>query len=228
LPMQGKSDCFQVTVVLPDTVVSHVVGRQGRGLKQVTDISGARVSTFTLNDGPADQHHVTIQGSDIQIRDALVVVGKCLARKRVHSPKASKVKKPQAPAVKVEATAAPILSYPLASTAREPSPQPLPTYHAPRAPTPETLRPGPSRPSQLTQPSPTTMPMGTPMSVDTQTYPGTPMDIGRVHDGGGHCGRISPSALEAEARKQERREEYRVAVGAGQGIPCSFTRRGRQ
>jgi KH domain len=207
LSTQGKSNRFQLTVVLPDAVVSHVVGRQGRGLKQVADISGARVSAFTLKDGPANQRHVTIRGSDIQIGDALVVVGK-----RVHSPKASKATKPKAPAVKVEATAAPIPSYPPASVAREPSPQPSPVYRAPRAPTPETPRPGPSRPSQPTRPSPTETPMGTPMSVDPQTYPGTPMEIGRARSGGAPRGCISPSVLEQQARDEERREEYRCQV----------------
>jgi hypothetical protein len=228
LSTQGKSDRFQLTVVLPDAVVGHVVGRQGRGLKQVADISGARVSAFTLKDGPADQCHITIWGSDVQIGDALVIVGKRLARKRVRSPKASKATKPKAPAVKVEATAAPTLSYPPASTASEPSPQPSPAYRAPRAPTPETPRPGPSRPSQPTRPSPTETPMGTPMSVDPQTYPGTPMEIGRARSGGAPRGRISPTVLEQQARRDERREEYRVAVGAGRGIPRGFARRGRQ
>jgi hypothetical protein len=228
LTTQGKSDHFQLTVVLPDAVVGHVVGHQGRGLKQVADISGARVSAFTLKDGPADQRHVTIRGSDTQIGDALVVVGKRLVCKRVRSPKASKAKKPKAPAVKVEATAAPIPSYSPASAAREPSPQPSPVYRAPRAPTPETPRPGPSRPSQPTRPSPTETPMGTPMSVDPQTYPGTPMEIGRACSGGARHGRISPSVLEQQARDEERREEYRVAVGAGRGIPHGFARRGRR
>jgi KH domain len=228
LSMQGKSDRFQLTVVLPDAVVGHVVGRQGHGLKQVADISGARVSAFILKDGPADQRHVTIQGSDVQIGDALVVVGKRLARKHVRSPKASKATKPKAPAVKVEATATPTLSYPPASTAREPSPQPSPAYRAPRAPTPETPCPGPSRPSQPTRPSPTETPMGTPMSVDPQTYPGTPMEIGRARGGGAPHGRISPSVLEEQARREERREEYRAAVGAGRGISRGFARRGRR
>jgi hypothetical protein len=70
--------------------------------------------------------------------------------------------------------------------------------------------------------------MGAPMSVDPQTYPGSPMEIGRARSRGAPRGRISPSVLEQQARDDERREEYRVAIGAGRGIPRGFARRGRR
>ena len=87
-PQEGKPDRHLVTVAIPDASAAHVIGQGGQGLKQIHDISGARVSAYTLANGSRDERHVSIRGTDIQIGDALVVLGKRLARKRVRNPKA--------------------------------------------------------------------------------------------------------------------------------------------
>jgi len=66
--------------------MGHVVGRGGRGLKQVTDISSARVSAFTQEVDGRSERLVSIRGTDKQIGDALMVLGKRIARKRGMAP----------------------------------------------------------------------------------------------------------------------------------------------
>ena len=46
-PREFSSDRFSASLVIAEDLMGHVVGRGGCGLKQVTDISSARVSTFT-------------------------------------------------------------------------------------------------------------------------------------------------------------------------------------
>ena len=87
-PQEGKPDRHLVTVAIPDASAAHVIGQGGQGLKQIHDISGARVTAYTLAAGSRDERHVSIRGTDVQIGDALVVLGKRLARKRVRNPKA--------------------------------------------------------------------------------------------------------------------------------------------
>jgi hypothetical protein len=87
-PMEGKTDRHLVTVVIPDASAQHVIGQAGKGLKQIHDISGARVRAYSAGSG--DERHVSIRGTDIQIGDALVVLGKRLARKKVRPPKTKK------------------------------------------------------------------------------------------------------------------------------------------
>jgi hypothetical protein len=87
---EGKADRHLVTVVIPDTTAQHVIGQAGKGLKQIHDISGARVNAYTLVNGSSDERHVSIRGTDLQIGDALVVLGKRIARKKVRPPKAKK------------------------------------------------------------------------------------------------------------------------------------------
>ncbi|KAF8810355.1 hypothetical protein BYT27DRAFT_7253944 [Phlegmacium glaucopus] len=89
-PIEGKTDCHLVTVVIPDSAAQHIIGQGGKGLKQVHNISGARVNTYTLVDGPNDERHISIRGTDLQIGDALVVLGKQIARKKVCPPKLKK------------------------------------------------------------------------------------------------------------------------------------------
>src|SRR6202789_2425278 len=87
-PMEGKTDRHLVTVVIPDASAQHVVGQGGKGLKQIHDISGARVRAYEA--GSSDERHISIRGTDLQVGDALVVLGKRLARKKVRPPKAKK------------------------------------------------------------------------------------------------------------------------------------------
>ena len=82
-PMEGKTDRHLVTVVIPDASAQHVVGQGGKGLKQIHDISGARVNAFSVASSSNDERHISIRGTDLQIGDALVVLGKRIARKKV-------------------------------------------------------------------------------------------------------------------------------------------------
>jgi len=95
-PQEGKPDCHLVTVAIPNASATHIIGQGGKGLKQVHDISGARISAYTLVEGSRDEHHVSIRGTDEQIGDALVVLGKRIARKRIHAPKPKKKMEPTA------------------------------------------------------------------------------------------------------------------------------------
>jgi len=89
-PREFSPDCFSASLVIAEDLVEHVVGRGGRGLKQVTDISNARVSAFTQEVDSRSERLVSIRGTDKQIGDALVVLGKRIARKRVSAPKKKK------------------------------------------------------------------------------------------------------------------------------------------
>ena len=86
---EGNPDRLLITVVIPATAAGHVVGKGGKGLKQIHDISGARVTAYEVATSP-DERHLSLWGTDTQISDALNVLGKRLARKRVHYPKSKK------------------------------------------------------------------------------------------------------------------------------------------
>ncbi len=85
-PQEGKPDRHLVTITIPDATVAHVVGQGGKGLKQLHDISGTQVLAYTLTLGLCDECHISIHGTDEQISDALVVLGKYLVRKRIRGP----------------------------------------------------------------------------------------------------------------------------------------------
>ena len=86
-----------MTVAIPDATAAHIIRQGGKGLKQLHNISGARVSAIMLKSGLRDERHVSIRGTDEQIGDALVVLGKRLAQKRVRGPTTKKmVPKPSA------------------------------------------------------------------------------------------------------------------------------------
>ena len=82
-PRKSLPDRFSASLVLADDLVGHVVGRGGRGLKQVADISSARVSVHSQEIDGHWERLVSIRGTDKQLGDALVVLGKRIARKRV-------------------------------------------------------------------------------------------------------------------------------------------------
>lgn len=132
-PQEGKPDRHLVTVAIPDATAAHVIGQGGKGLKQIHDISGARVSAYTLVEGSRDERHISIRGTDQQIGDALVVLGKRVARKRIHLPKP---KKPEPTAGALQAAQdANLPSAPAAggrlSAPRAPSTRPSATFPAP-------------------------------------------------------------------------------------------------
>src|SRR5215471_857134 len=86
-PREGEPDRYQTSLVIADNFAVHVVGRGGCGLKQVADLSGAALRCFSVATSSGEEHHVSIRGTEQQIGDALVVLGKRIARKRVHAPK---------------------------------------------------------------------------------------------------------------------------------------------
>jgi len=113
-PQEGKPDRHPVTVAIPDASAAHVIRQGGQGLKQIHDISGARVSAYTLVAGSRDERHVSIRGTDIQIGDALVVLRKRLARKCVCNPKVkskSSVTAAPPPSQAVAAKAPPLMAW---------------------------------------------------------------------------------------------------------------------
>ncbi|KAG6869450.1 hypothetical protein C0995_002967, partial [Termitomyces sp. Mi166 len=63
----------------------------GRGLKQAHDLSGSRLAAFAV--GPAGnegRRFVTIRGTDQQIGEALMVIGKRITKRCVHAPRKQK------------------------------------------------------------------------------------------------------------------------------------------
>ena len=89
-PREFLPDRFSASLVIAKNLVRHVVGRGGRGLKQVTDISSTRVSAFTQKVDSCLEHIVSIWGTDKQLSDALVVLGKWIVQKRVSAPRKKK------------------------------------------------------------------------------------------------------------------------------------------
>jgi hypothetical protein len=198
LPKGKSSDNrFAMTCVIPDACAGHVIGRQGRGLKQVADISGARVAAFSVKEqnGPSfGQRHVTIRGTEEQIGAALGVVGKRLARQRVRTPRPAKGKGKEARAGEKQQ---PTFSIPFeppaaAAAARRPSP---PRGYPPASETPgsyayELAHPtvGSATPMSISQTANTTP--ASPMSVQPSTTPASPMNIGAAASSG--TGRHTP------------------------------------
>ncbi|KAG6883772.1 hypothetical protein C0995_011608 [Termitomyces sp. Mi166 len=88
-PTDGQARRYECALEIPDSLVSHVIGHQGRGLKQAHDLSGSRLAAFAV--GPAGnegRRFVTIRGTDQQIGEALVVIGKRIAKRRVRTAEA--------------------------------------------------------------------------------------------------------------------------------------------
>ena len=88
-PMGGNAARFECVLELPDALVPHVVGRRGAGLKQAHDISGSRLTAFSMDvsGSVGERRFVTIRGADQQIGEALVVIGKRIAKQRVRAPR---------------------------------------------------------------------------------------------------------------------------------------------
>ncbi|KAG6882270.1 hypothetical protein C0995_015233 [Termitomyces sp. Mi166 len=106
-PTNGQARRYECVLEIPDSLVLHVIGHQGRGLKQAHDLSGSQLAAFAV--GPAGNKgcwFVTIRGTNQQIGEALVVIGKRIGKRRVHAPQKQKTGN-SAPAV---AALAPSLS----------------------------------------------------------------------------------------------------------------------
>ena len=63
-----------VTLSITDDQAGHVVERTGSGLKQVHDISGAKILVSTTV--TAGFHLITIWGTDRQVGDAITAISK--------------------------------------------------------------------------------------------------------------------------------------------------------
>ena len=201
-PQEGKPDCHLITVASPDVTAAHVIRHGGKGLKQLHDISGTWVSAYTLTSG--DERHISIQGTDKQISDALMVLGKWMARKHVCGPPAKKPVPPAPTPVNSATHAAPrsfgALGPLLPAPAPQHSYQPALLLHPPLLqqgpPTPvfvptllkrtHSILPMPSVPTIImASPLPSSTPyaptiiMGSPSSSGTPTL--TPMQVDVMH-----------------------------------------------
>ena len=79
-----------VTLSIPDAQAGHLVGRAGTGLRQIHDISHAKLSVSpTVVSG---SRVVTIRGSTREVGDATAAIGKRLARRRLRNPRSTKKK----------------------------------------------------------------------------------------------------------------------------------------
>ena len=136
--------------------MGHVVGRGGRGLKQVTDISSAQVSAFTQEVDNRSERLVSIRGTDKQIGDALVVLGKRIARKSVSVPK--KKKRSTAPSGPVTTALGPL---PPAALPEPSAPRTWPPPHQTTTPIRGRARPSAALQTRAPQPS---LPPPTPSS----------------------------------------------------------------
>ncbi|KAJ7505693.1 hypothetical protein B0H11DRAFT_2186409 [Mycena galericulata] len=78
-PTAGDSpDRYSCTLVVPDLVVGHIVGRGGKGLHQAHDVSGAQLRAYADKALPSERR-VSIRGTDQQVGEALIALGKRLA-----------------------------------------------------------------------------------------------------------------------------------------------------
>ena len=136
--------------------MGHVVGRSGRGLKQVTDISSARVSAFTQEVDGRSERLVSIWGTDKHIGDALVVLGKRIVRKRVSALK--KKKRGTAPSGPVTTAPGPL---PPAALPEPSAPRTRPPPHQTTTPIRGRARPSTALQTKALQPS---LPPPTPSS----------------------------------------------------------------
>ncbi|KAF5384347.1 hypothetical protein D9615_003172 [Tricholomella constricta] len=192
--MEGKADRYLIGLEFPDSLMLHIVGSRGRGFKQIHDLSGAHISAFTMGPDKEQQRLVSIKGTDRQIGDALIVLGKRIARQCVRTPKKQKKAKsaPAAPAAPAPLRREPPLTrfvghlypLPLRPSAAAPAGTSSPTHDALLRPPSAASTP---RTAMDTQPNPTRAPSPlarsaapSPMSV---SIPAMPMDVSRATTG---------------------------------------------
>ena len=94
---------IMVTLSIPDAQAGHLVGRVGTGLRQIYDISHAKLLVSpTIVSGSCV---VTIRGSSCEVGDTVTGIGKWLACRRLHTPRSTKKKThPTLPPPVVEGT----------------------------------------------------------------------------------------------------------------------------
>jgi len=89
-PRESFPNRYSASLVLADNLVGHVIGRSRCDLKQVANISSARVSVHSQEIDGHWERLVSMQGTDKQLGNALVVLGKRIAQKRMSVPKKKK------------------------------------------------------------------------------------------------------------------------------------------
>jgi hypothetical protein len=83
------------TLWVPDSLVGHLVGQVGRGLKLAATISKARIAVSGPSAEPGATRKATIHGTSEEVGMALVVMGKRITQQRVPNPRSKpKPKKP--------------------------------------------------------------------------------------------------------------------------------------
>jgi hypothetical protein len=190
-PQEGKPNCHLVTVAIPDASAAHVIGQGGQGLRQIHNISGARVAAYSLAAGSRDERHVSIRGTNVQISDALVVLGKRLARKCVRNPKAKSKSSSTAAPPPSQAAAPPSMARGGSAASWSSLPAPSITRNLSQPPGVVTLLPSMTLPAatpvsrtassmcaglESLQPPPApTVVMGSPSSSSTPTVPSIQM-----------------------------------------------------
>ncbi|THU95830.1 hypothetical protein K435DRAFT_778861 [Dendrothele bispora CBS 962.96] len=123
-----------ITLSIPDQQTGHVVGRAGTGLRQIHDISHAKISVSPPS-GSSGLRSVTIRGTAREVGDAISAIGKRLARK---SKKQKKAEGSPPPPVIQNTTPPPITP-----------PSPVPIVHLPKSVTSK-----PPTPMSITSPTP--------------------------------------------------------------------------
>lgn len=169
---QAALEKLVVTMSIADEHAGHVIGRAGTGLRQIHDISHAKVSV-SPSASTSGLRAVSIRGTAREVGDALTAIGKRLGRRRIRNPRTGKKKAP-----------------PQASPSPAPSAAPPtvvvvpPTPLAPSTSTPPTWAP---RSGSASPQSPSPMAVDISSGPPSSLPPGSPMDIGSVAPQRGHA-----------------------------------------
>ena len=170
------------TLAIPDAVAGHVIGHAGTGLHQIHDFSHAKVAVSS-HVGPSASRAITIQGSPREVGDAIIAVGRRIAKRRIRPPRQPTRSVPGAPSDPPNPTPRPPPSTSSRGTAsatpRTVATTPTPSGSstprtAPRGSVAPTPTPTPMQTSSVptVAPSVPSTPGGlTPMEIDALRYP---------------------------------------------------------
>jgi len=163
-----------VSLSIPDVQTGHIVGRAGTGLRQIHDLSHAKLSVSpTVVSG---SRAVTIRGSDREVGDAISAIGKRLARRKLRTPRS---KKPE----KSSATAVPIIPTVVEGPSTSPSSS-TPTVSKPGSTSRSSARPSPTLQPVASVPGPPTASSSRPLTDrEKLTKMMRDLDKLRAHEG---------------------------------------------
>ena len=80
-PTQAEPSITLSMAVL-DSMAGHVIGRAGTGLRLIHDFSHVKVN-ISSHVGPAASRTVTIRGTSKEVGDAVVTIGRQIAKHRI-------------------------------------------------------------------------------------------------------------------------------------------------